>query len=221
MSVVMWNLCTELCVKNRWWTSGSCLGLCPNSPVKASKIVVVYTVVWFMCPMLNHVHVKCIHTCTPLWEMWLEVIHVTLFFLCWRCGLSMLHVLSYHFVEVEVYVYHMWVEDLMLLSCILHTSSFAWKFCRDHMVWPYRYTQHHTLPEDGYDAASYPRGMKAEVITASVAICIQRWSVEPVVVKWIVWVFTWWFTSLKLNNWLLVYLLQINTQEGTLVEKSS
>jgi hypothetical protein len=56
--------------------------------------------------------------------------------------------------EHEVYVYHMWVEDLMLLSCILHTSSFAWKFCRDHMVRPYRYTPHHTLPEEGYDVAS-------------------------------------------------------------------
>jgi hypothetical protein len=72
-------------------------------------------------------------------------------------------VLSYHFEEVEVYVYHMWVEDLMLLSCILHTSSFSWKFCRDHMM----------QLEEGYDAASYPSGMKAEVITASVAMCIQ------------------------------------------------
>ena len=85
----------------------------------------------------------------------------------------MLHVLSYHFEEVEVYVYHMWVEDLMLLSCILHTSSFAWKFCHDHMVRPYRYTPNHTLPKEGYNAASYPRGMKAEVITASVAMCIH------------------------------------------------
>jgi hypothetical protein len=89
MSVVTWNLCTELCVQNRWWTSGLCSRLCPNSPVKTSKIVVVYTVDWFMCPMLNHIHVKCIHTCTPLWEMWLEVIHVTLFFyvedVVWAC----------------------------------------------------------------------------------------------------------------------------------------
>jgi hypothetical protein len=75
-------------------------------------------------------------------------------------------VLFYHFEVVEVYVYHMWLEDLMLLSSILHTSSFAWKFCRDHMVRPYRYTPLHTLPEEWYDAASYPRGMKAEVITA-------------------------------------------------------
>ena len=78
-----------------------------------------------MCPMLDYIHVKCIHTCTPLWEMWLKVIHVPLFSYVEDCGLSMLDVLFYHFEEVEVYVYHMWEEDLMLLSCILHTSSFA------------------------------------------------------------------------------------------------
>jgi hypothetical protein len=31
MSVCYVDLCTKLCVKNRWWTSGSHLGLCPNS----------------------------------------------------------------------------------------------------------------------------------------------------------------------------------------------
>jgi hypothetical protein len=41
MSVCYVNLCTKLCVKNRWWTFGSHLGLCPNFPVKASKIVMV------------------------------------------------------------------------------------------------------------------------------------------------------------------------------------
>jgi hypothetical protein len=41
MSVCYVNLCTKWCVKNRWWTSGSHLGLCPNSPMKASKIVMV------------------------------------------------------------------------------------------------------------------------------------------------------------------------------------
>jgi hypothetical protein len=34
------------------------------------------------------------------------------------------------------------------------------------------------------------RGMKAEVITASVAMCIHGRSVEPIVVMWIVWIFT-------------------------------
>jgi hypothetical protein len=45
MSVGYVDLCTKLCVKNRWWTYGSYLGTCPNFPVKASKIVMVYTVV--------------------------------------------------------------------------------------------------------------------------------------------------------------------------------
>jgi hypothetical protein len=44
----------------------------------------------------------------------------------------------------------------MLVSCIVHPSYFAWKFRRDHMVRPYRYNKHHTLPEEGYDVASYP-----------------------------------------------------------------
>jgi hypothetical protein len=44
----------------------------------------------------------------------------------------------------------------MLVSCIVHPSSFAWKFRRDLMVQPYQYNKRHTLPEKGYDAASYP-----------------------------------------------------------------
>jgi hypothetical protein len=47
-------------------------------------------------------------------------------------------------------------EEFMLLSCIMHSSSIALKFCRDLMVRPYRYNEHHMLPEKGYDAASYP-----------------------------------------------------------------
>jgi hypothetical protein len=44
ISICYVDLCTKLCVKNRWWNSGSYLGPCPNSPVKASEIVMVYTV---------------------------------------------------------------------------------------------------------------------------------------------------------------------------------
>jgi hypothetical protein len=58
---------------------------------------------------------------------------------------------------------------------VMHTAYII--FCMEvlscDMVRPYRYTLHRTLPEEGYDAASYPRGMKAEVITASVAMCIH------------------------------------------------
>jgi hypothetical protein len=105
-----------------------------------------------------------------------------------------------------------WVKGLMLLSCIMHPSSFVWKFCRDHMVRPYRYNEHHTLPEKGMMQLHILRGMKAEVITASVAMCIHRWSVAPVMVVWIVWIFTLWFI-LELSNWLLVYFLQFNIQD--------
>jgi hypothetical protein len=56
------------------------------------------------------------------------------------------------------------------------------------------------------------RGMKAEVITASVAMCIHGKSVEPIMWMWIVWIFTLWFI-LALSNWLFAYLLQINLQE--------
>jgi hypothetical protein len=44
----------------------------------------------------------------------------------------------------------------MLVSCIVHPSFFVLKFCRDHMVRPYWYNKRHMLPEEGYDAASYP-----------------------------------------------------------------
>jgi hypothetical protein len=37
-----------------------------------------------------------------------------------------------------------------VLTCIVHISSFAWKFRRDLMVRPYWYNKHHTLPEKGY-----------------------------------------------------------------------
>jgi hypothetical protein len=43
-----------------------------------------------------------------------------------------------------------------VLTCIVHSSSFAWKFRHDLMVQPYQYNKHHTLPEKGYDPASYP-----------------------------------------------------------------
>jgi hypothetical protein len=47
-------------------------------------------------------------------------------------------------------------EELMMLSCIMHSSSIALKFRRDLMVRLYRYIEHHMLPEKGYGAASYP-----------------------------------------------------------------
>jgi hypothetical protein len=53
------------------------------------------------------------------------------------------------------------------------------------------------------------RGMKAEVITAYVAMCVHGRNVEPVMVVWILWIFTLCFI-LELSNWYLAYLLQFN-----------
>ena len=78
MSVCYVNLCTKLCVKNRWWTFGSHLGLCPNFPVKASKIVMVYPVSRLMCLILDYIYVNCVHPHIPCWVPLLEVIHVLL-----------------------------------------------------------------------------------------------------------------------------------------------
>jgi hypothetical protein len=155
MRVCYVDLCTKVCVKNRWCTSRSYLGLCPNSLVKASKIVMVYTVGWFMCPILDYIHVKCVHSRNPFWELLLEVIHVLLFTYvedvvraCYTCWLLFWR-------SGSICLTHVSWGGLMLVSCIVHPSSFAWKFCRDHMVRPYRYNKHHTLLEEGYDAASY------------------------------------------------------------------
>jgi hypothetical protein len=78
--------------------------------------------------------------------------------------LHMLRALFKHVIYVDsyfcgsgsIYLTHVKWGGLMLVSCIVHPSSFALKFCRDHMVRPYRYNKHHTLLEEGYDAASYP-----------------------------------------------------------------
>jgi hypothetical protein len=51
---------------------------------------------------------------------------------------------------------HLVWEELVLLTCMMHSSSIALKFCRDLMVRPYWYNEHHMLSEKGYDAASYP-----------------------------------------------------------------
>jgi hypothetical protein len=55
-------------------------------------------------------------------------------------------------------------EELMLLTCIMHSSSIVLKFRRDLMFRPYRYNEHHMLPEKGYEGRSH---------TASVAMCIH------------------------------------------------
>jgi hypothetical protein len=55
------------------------------------------------------------------------------------------------------YMFHtLYLRRTHVLACIVHSSSFVWKFRRDLMVRPYRYNEHHMLPEKGYDVASYP-----------------------------------------------------------------
>jgi biotin transporter BioY len=58
------------------------------------------------------------------------------------------------------------------------------------------------------------RGMKAEVITAFVAMCIHGRNMEPVMVAWILWISPLCFI-LGLGIWYLVYLLHFNIQEGS------
>jgi hypothetical protein len=69
-------------------------------------------------------------------------------------------------------------------------------------------------PRRGMKQLHILRGMKAEVITSSVAMCIHGWNVEPVMVVWILWIFTLCFI-LELSNWYLVYFLEFNIQEGS------
>jgi hypothetical protein len=90
--------------------------------VKASKIVVVYTVDLFMCPILDHIHIKCIHSRTPLWELLLDVIHVPLFTYVEDV---VRHVLIIILKKLKFMFTTCWVEGLMLLSCIVHPSSLA------------------------------------------------------------------------------------------------
>jgi hypothetical protein len=54
--------------------------------------------------------------------------------------------------------------------------------------------------------------MEAEVITASVAMCIHGWNMEPVMVVWVLWIFTLCFIF-ELSSCYLVYLLQFDIQE--------
>jgi hypothetical protein len=156
MSVCYVDFCTKMCVKNRWWTSGSYLGICPNSRWRQVKQ-------WWFIPLVDlcalyliHIHVKCVHPRIPFWELLLEVIHVLLFTYvegvfraCYMCWLLFWR-------RGSICLTHVRWGGLMLVSCIVHPSFFAWKFRRNHMVRPYRYNKHHALLEEGYDAASYP-----------------------------------------------------------------
>jgi hypothetical protein len=156
MSVGYVDLYTKLCVKNRWWTFKSYLVPCPNFLVKASKIVMVYTVGWFMCPILDYIHVKCVLSHNPFWEWLLEANHVLLFTYVEDVVRACYTHLLLFGMNGSICLTHVIWGGLMFVSCLVHSSSFAWKFHHNLMVRPYRYNKHHTLPKKGYDAASYP-----------------------------------------------------------------
>jgi hypothetical protein len=56
------------------------------------------------------------------------------------------------------------------------------------------------------------RDMEAEVIIASVAMCIHERGVESIMWMWIIWTCAWCF-FLSLSIYLLVYLLQFTVQK--------
>jgi hypothetical protein len=96
----------------------------------------------------------------------------------------------------------------MLLSSIVHPSFFALKFCRDHMVRPYQYNKHHTLPVEGYDAASYPYRYEGR---SHYCICshVHSW-IKCGTCRGYVDIVDLLFVILELGIWYFVYLLHFN-----------
>jgi hypothetical protein len=131
MSVVMWNWCTKLCVKNRWWTSRSYLGSCPNSPVKASKMMVLFrrsineSYTWlYLCYLYSYSYSLL---GTIVWGNPCSVDYI-----CWRCGLIMLFMLFIIWEWMELYVSHIIFED----SCVDMHSAFI-ILCMEVSSWSY------------------------------------------------------------------------------------
>jgi hypothetical protein len=63
---------------------------------------------------------------------------------------------NYHFEEVEVYFYHMLGGGFHVV--VMHCASIipCIEVLSRSYGPTYRYNQHHTLLEEGYDVASYP-----------------------------------------------------------------
>jgi hypothetical protein len=191
----MWNWCTKLCVKNRWWTSGSYLGICPKLLVKASKTVMVR----MKSLILDYVCAICVRIHISNWVPLFEDIHVFLItyvefvvWSCYPCGLLC-------GMGGSICLAHFIWEELMLLSCIMHSSSIAWKFVV--ILWSDRTGTMSIIccPRRGMMQLHVLRDMKEEVITASVAMCIHGRGVESIMWMWIVWIFKLWFI-LALSN---------------------
>jgi hypothetical protein len=155
MRVIVCNWCTKLCVKNRWWTSGSYLGICPNFRWRQVKQ-------WWLFRLLieeSYTWLCLCYLCSYSYS-WLGIVvwNYSCFidYTCGGCGLIMLPMWFIMWNGGSICLAHFIWEELMLWTCIMHSSSIALKFRRDLMVQPYRYNEHHMLPEKGYDAASYP-----------------------------------------------------------------
>jgi hypothetical protein len=85
---------------------------------------------------------------------------------------------------------HFTWDELMLLSCIMHSLFIAWKFVV--ILWSDRTGTLSIIccPRRGMMQLHILRDMKAEVIIASVAMCIHGRGVESIMWMWIMWIFT-------------------------------
>jgi hypothetical protein len=72
------------------------------------------------------------------------------------------------------------LNDVELCWHVMHSASFILhlKLCHDHMVRPYRYIKHHILPEEGYNAASYPLRYEGRSHICICVICTHEVYVE-------------------------------------------
>ena len=120
-------------------------------------------------------------------------------FICWVWGLIMLLKWLLCGMGRSICLAHFIWEELMMLSCIMHSSSIALKFRRD--LWSDRTGTLSIIccPRRGMMQLHILRDMEAEVIIASVAMCIHGRGVEFIMWMWIVWIFTLWF-FLALSN---------------------
>jgi hypothetical protein len=85
---------------------------------------------------------------------------------------------------------HFTWDELMLLSCIMHSLFIAWKFVV--ILWSDCTGTLSIIccPRRGMMQLHILRDMKAEVIIASVAMCIHGRGVESIMWMWIMWIST-------------------------------
>jgi hypothetical protein len=150
----MWNWCTKLGVKNRWWTFGSYLGICPNFRWRQVKQWWLFRLpnegsyTWLCCAVVFiFIFLIKYHRLKIFMFYWLHMLslwfdNVTQVVIMWNGWKYMCS--TFYLGRTNVVVMH----NAFIIHCM--------EVCHDLMVWPYRYIEHHMLPEKGYDAASYP-----------------------------------------------------------------